>query len=65
MSPEDRVTCAQDPVAAVRASFSSDQPYLVLAELTSWQETATTIAAGLGRGESEWLDDDDAVVVRP
>jgi len=64
LSPEDRVTCAQDLVDAARASFSTDQPHLVLAELTSWKETATAIAAGLGRGEPEWLDGDDAVVER-
>lgn len=60
------VTCAQDLVDAARASFSTDQPQLVLAELTSWKETATALAAGLDRGEPEWLDDgdDDAVVER-
>lgn len=65
LSLEDRVTCAQDLVDAARASFSTDQPHLVLAELTSWKETATAIAAGLGRGEPEWLDGDDVVVERP
>lgn len=64
LSPEDRATCAQDLIDAARASFSTDQPHLVLAELTSWKETATAIAAGLGRGEPEWLDD-DVVVERP
>jgi PHD/YefM family antitoxin component YafN of YafNO toxin-antitoxin module len=65
LSSEDRATCAQDLVDAARASFSTDQPHLVLAELTSWKETATAIAAGLGRGEPEWLDDDDVAVERP
>lgn len=67
LSPQDRVTCAQDLVDAARASFSTDQPYLALAELTSWRETATAIAAGLGRAELEWLDadDDSTVVERP
>jgi len=64
LSREDRVTCAQDLVDAARASFSTDQHHLVLAELTSWKETATAIAAGLGLGETEWLDGDDAVVER-
>jgi hypothetical protein len=64
LSSEDRATCAQDLVHAARASFSTDQPHLVLAELTSWKETATAIAAGLGRGEPEWLDD-DVTVERP
>lgn len=65
LSPDDRVTCAQDLVDAARASFSTDQPHLVLAELTSWKETATAIAAGLDRGEPEWLDNDDIAVERP
>ncbi|BBZ00095.1 hypothetical protein [Mycolicibacterium fallax] len=67
LSPEDRATCAQDLVDAPRASFSTDQPHRVLAELTSWRETATAIAAGLGQAELEWLgdDDDDTVVERP
>lgn len=64
LSPEDRAICAQDLVDAARASFSTDQPNLVLAELTSWKETATALAAGLGRGEPEWMDD-DVVVERP
>lgn len=64
LSPEDRAICAQDLVDAARASFSTGQPCLVLAELTSWEETAAAIAAGLNRGEPEWLDDGD-VVKRP
>ncbi|MCZ9635381.1 hypothetical protein RhoBH5_32380 [Rhodococcus sp. BH5] len=48
-------------------SFSTDQPHLVLAELTSWRETATAIAAGLGQADLEWLDtpEDDTMVERP
>lgn len=66
LSPGDREICAQDLVDAARASFSTDQPHLVLAELTSWKETATAIAAGLGRGELEWIDEDaDVLVKRP
>jgi hypothetical protein len=66
LSTEDRTACAQNLVDAARASFSTDQPHLALAELTSWRETATAIAAGLGRDRLEWLDDDDdAVVERP
>lgn len=61
LSSEDQSACAQDLVDAARASFSTDQPHLVLAELTSWKETATAIAAGLGRIEPEWLEDDVAV----
>ena len=67
LSPEDRTTCAQDLVNAARASFSTDQPHLALSELTSWRETATAIAAGLGQADLDWLDDgdDDTVVERP
>ncbi|KAF0847536.1 hypothetical protein FNL39_103434 [Nocardia caishijiensis] len=64
LSPADRDTCAQNLVDAARASFSTDQPHLAIAELTSWKETATAIAAGLGRTDLEWLDGDD-VVERP
>lgn len=63
---EDRAVCAQDLVDAARASFATDQPHLALAELTSWRETATAIAAGLGGAELDWLDsDNDDVVERP
>ncbi len=67
LSPADRTTCAQDLVDAARASFSTDQPHRVLSELTSWRETATAIAAGLGQADLEWLDgdDDDTIVERP
>lgn len=69
LSPKDRGTCAQDLVDAARASFSTGQPHLALAELTSWRETAAALAAGLGRADLEWLDldsDDDVdVVERP
>ena len=63
LSAEDRETCAHDLVDAARASFFTDQPHRVLAELTSWRETATAMAAGLGQTDVEWLDDDDAVTV--
>lgn len=48
---EGRTACAQALVDAARASFSTDQPHLALAELTSWRETATAIAAGHGRDQ--------------
>ncbi|CAM3456226.1 prevent-host-death protein [Tsukamurella hominis] len=56
LTQQDQTTCAQNLVDAARASFATDQPYLVLAELTSWRETATAIAAGLGQTTPEWLD---------
>lgn len=58
LSEADRESCAQDLVDAARASFATDQAHLAIAELTSWKETATAIAAGLGRAEVEWLDDE-------
>ena len=61
LSPTDRATCTQDLVDAARASFSTDQPHLAIAELTSWKETAAAIAAGLGNADLEWLDDDETV----
>lgn len=61
LSPSDREACAQDLVDAARASFSTDQPHLAIAELTSWKETATAVAAGLGSADVEWLDEDEPV----
>lgn len=63
LSSNDRETCAQDLVNAARASFSTNQPHLAVAELTSWRETATAIAAGLGRVDLEWFEADDAKLV--
>lgn len=67
LSPTDRDTCAQELVDAARASFSTDQPHLAIAELTSWKETATALAAGLGPVDLEWLEDaeTDQQVERP
>jgi PHD/YefM family antitoxin component YafN of YafNO toxin-antitoxin module len=64
LSPEDRATCADDLLRAARASFSTGQAHLAVAELTSWLETATAIAAGLGAAPVEWLDT-DVPVERP
>lgn len=61
LSPADRSTCAQDLVDAARASFDTDQPHLAMAELTSWRETATAVAAGLGKADLEWLNEDETV----
>ncbi|MFC8529399.1 hypothetical protein [Nocardia sp. NPDC057227] len=62
LSPADRAACAQDLVEA--AHKSADQPHAMIAELTSWKETATAIAAGLGSTAPEWLDE-AAPVERP
>lgn len=64
LSPEDRVACANDLLEAARASFSTGQAHLAVAEMTSWRETATAVAAGLGTEPVEWLDI-DVPVERP
>lgn len=64
LSASDRETCAQNLVDAARASFSTDQPQLAVAELTSWKETAVAVAAGLNSVDLEWLDGDE-IVERP
>ncbi|QGH69306.1 prevent-host-death protein [Pseudactinotalea sp. HY158] len=62
LSTRDREQCARDLIDAARASFSTHQPHLAIAKLTSWRETATAIAAGLGSQSVEWVDEDhDAV----
>lgn len=62
LSAQDREQCARDLIDAARASFSTQQPHLAIAQLTSWRETATAIAAGLGSQPVEWLDEDDDAV---
>lgn len=61
LSLADRETCASNIVSAARASFATNQPHLALAELNAWRETATAIAAGLGKEPVEWLDDTETV----
>jgi hypothetical protein len=61
LSPADQATCAQNLIDAARASFATEQPHLAVAELTSWRETATAIAAGLTSQAVEWLDDAEPV----
>ena len=60
-SPEGRAHCSRALIDAARASLSTAQPYLAIAELTSWRETATAIAAGLGSQPVDWLDQDESV----
>jgi PHD/YefM family antitoxin component YafN of YafNO toxin-antitoxin module len=62
LSPADQEACADDVLAAARASFATNQPHLAIAELASWRETATAIAAGLGKEPVEWLADSETVV---
>lgn len=61
LSPADREVCANEILAAARASFATNQPHLAIAELNAWRETATAIAAGLGQDVVEWLDDAETV----
>jgi hypothetical protein len=61
LSTADQEACADGVLAAARASFATNQPHLAIAELASWRETATAIAAGLGKEPVEWLDDAEAV----
>lgn len=48
LSPADRESCAEELVDAARSSFTTNQPHLSIAALTSWKETASALAAGLG-----------------
>src|SRR6478735_4504174 len=41
LSAADREACARDLLDAARASFSTGQAHLAVAELNSWLETAT------------------------
>lgn len=61
LSEDDRNRCAQDIVDAARASFSTQQSHLAVAEITSWRESATAIAAGLGECQVEWLGESEPV----
>ncbi len=61
LSATDQEACANDVLSAARASFATNQPHLAIAELTSWRETATAIAAGLGKEPVEWLDDAELI----
>lgn len=60
---EDRDECARDLIDAARASFATHQPCLAITTLTSWRETATAIAAGLGVQTVERIDEDDETAV--
>lgn len=61
LSTTDREQCSRDLIDAARASFSTHQPHLAIAKLTSWRETAAAIAAGLGSRPVEWLDEGDDI----
>ncbi|MET4621238.1 hypothetical protein ABIE18_002695 [Arthrobacter sp. 2762] len=61
LNPADQNVCANEILAAARASFATNQPHLAIAELTSWRETATAITAGLGKEPVKWLESAEAV----
>lgn len=64
LSAVDQQSCADELVAAARASFATEQPHLAVATLTSWRETASALAAGLGSESVEWLEA-ETVLERP
>jgi hypothetical protein len=61
LTAEDQATCADDLLRAARAALATNQAHLAVAELTSWRETATAIAAGFTPPTAEWLDDEPNV----
>ena len=61
LNEEDREDCADSVLSAARASFSTHQPHLAIAELTAWRETAVALAAGWGPSPAEWLEEDEPV----
>jgi hypothetical protein len=63
-SEEMRERCAQDIIRAARASFSTGQAHLAVAELAAWESTAQAIAAGLNSEPLEWIED-SAPLERP
>lgn len=65
LSPADQQQCAEDILRAARASFSTHQAHLAVAELTAWKETAVAAAAGLGEKPVDWFDTVDEAVERP
>ena len=57
LAPAGRDECAKSLIDAARASFSANQPAMLLIEVTSWFETATAKAAGLHNIDVAWLDE--------
>lgn len=65
LNHEDQEQCADDILRAARASFSTHQAHLAIAELNAWKETAVSVAAGLGAGAVDWFDAAGEAVERP
>ena len=51
-----REQCAREVIQAARASFSTKQAHLAIAELTSWRSTAISLAQRLSNNNVEWFD---------
>lgn len=56
-SSDMRDACANAIIDAARASFSTGQAHLAIAEMASWKSTAAAIVAGLGGQSVEWLEE--------
>lgn len=56
LDPVDREKCAADLIRAARASFSTKQAHLAIAELTAWQSTAYALAAGQSNDSIQWIE---------
>ena len=63
LNAQDRDDCAQELIDAARASFATQQPYLAITTLTSWRETASAVAAGLGSQPVEWIEEEGTTTV--
>ncbi|WP_325548148.1 prevent-host-death protein [Flexivirga sp.] len=57
LSENGRDKCAHELVEAARGSFATGQPYLAIATMTAWRETAINMAAGYGSEPVEWFDE--------
>lgn len=54
---DEQDACARDIIRAARASFSTRQAHLAVAEVAAWKSTAEAYAAGLSNGPIDWLDE--------
>jgi hypothetical protein len=57
----DRETCAKSLIESARASFATKQPFRIITELQSWQETAEAVAAGLQPSNLDLIDSPELV----
>ncbi|MFM6980240.1 MAG: prevent-host-death protein [Micrococcales bacterium] len=56
LSDEDKAQCTSDLVRAAQASFATDQSYFAMQEINAWKETASAVAAGLGKEPTDWIE---------